>query len=499
MAEATPGLALRSFEGAVWSAARNLLQVLISLVALALVARELGPQTYGLFGVAMLVIGIAEMIAGGALTDVIVQRKSLAEGHIDASFWLSTAVAVALAVGVMAFAQPLATWAGNVQAAEPLFALGALLPITVISRVPMALLARDLRFKAAAQIGALATIVSCGAGIVLALRGAGIWTLVVMEALRAGVLAIGSFSCVSWRPGLRARSQHVADLWRFVAGTLLTYSVGYADLLLPRLLVSHLLGTQALGIFMLAIRVSGELARLLTEPLRGVAMAASARAQDARAELQRLVSGLYRASRLLVFPVFLGMAALAPWLIPALFGSKWQAAVPAVQLLMLAGLPLASAAFNSAILLGTGHTSSSLALFATGCLLHLSLFPSLAAWGVSGAAVAMLGRQFGAWPLGIGLIRRATGLSPQRQLEGSGALLLAASLAAAIVWATASALQAYWSPGTLMPAAVVAGVAAYVLALRLFARDTLRVTTEVVGAFVRRDRAGLEAALTQRK
>lgn len=49
-------VSLQFFEGAVWSAARNLLQAALSLTALAVVARELGPQAYGVFGIATLVI-----------------------------------------------------------------------------------------------------------------------------------------------------------------------------------------------------------------------------------------------------------------------------------------------------------------------------------------------------------------------------------------------------------------------------------------------------------
>jgi PST family polysaccharide transporter len=119
----------------------------------------------------------------------------------------------------------------------------------------MALLARDLPFRTSSQIGALATALSCGTGIVLALRGTGIWTLVVMEAVRSSVNLVGAFVAVQWWPGRRGRWRHLRELSRFNAGTLATYAVGYADLLLPRLLVSHLMGAQTLGLCMLAARV----------------------------------------------------------------------------------------------------------------------------------------------------------------------------------------------------------------------------------------------------
>ena len=497
MAERASSISLQFFEGAIWTAARNLLQVVLSLTALAVVARELGPHAYGVFGIAMLVISVAEMITGGALTDSIVQRKDLDSGHVDATFWLSSGLAIVFGALIAAFAEPLARLAGGSQATEVLTVLACLLPITVGSRVPMALLARDLRFRTSSQIGALATILSCGTGIVLALRGTGIWTLVVMEAVRSSVNLVGAFVAVQWRPRRRGRWQHLRELSRFNAGTLATYAVGYADLLLPRLLVSHLMGAQTLGLFMLAARVPTELSQLLTAPLHGVATAACARAQETREELHRLIVGMYKTSRLLVFPTFLGMAALAPYLIPLLFGPRWAPAVPAIQILMLGGLRSATGAFNTAILFGVGHVQAPLILFGAGCLLQVILFPALASWGLMGAAIAMLGRQFGNWPLACLLINRATGLSIWRQVEGGTSILVAAGATASLVWATARLLEPILPITAVILVSVFVGAMGYLAALRLLAPATLRTATALTGAFLRRDRSKVEAILSQ--
>jgi O-antigen/teichoic acid export membrane protein len=499
MPDAPPSIALRFVEGAVWSAARHLLQIALSLIALAVVAREVGPEAYGMFGIAMLVIGIAEMGAGGALTESIVQRKELEDGHIDATFWLSTISAIVLAVAIALFATPLARLAGGEQADNVLFVLGCILPVAVGSRVPMALLARELRFRASAQIGALATVLSCATGIVLALRGNGIWTLVVMEAVRSGVTLVCAFVSVSWRPRARGSWRHLRELSRVNAGTLATYTVAYADLLLPRLLVSHLLGAQALGLFMLATRVMTELSTLLTEPLRAVTMTACARAQHAREELHRVILGLYRTSRLVVFPAFLGMAAIAPWLVPLLFGPMWVAAVPAIQLLMLGGLRQATGAYNSAILFGVGHVRSTLYLFAAGCVLHLVLFPLLAPWGVAGAAIAVLGRQFASWPLACLLIKRATGLTIRRQIGDAKAILLTAIAMAGIVCSTAWLLEPRLPIAAVVVASILAGAIGYAAGLRLLAPATAVTVMTIASAIFRRDRARLESVLSRAK
>jgi O-antigen/teichoic acid export membrane protein len=460
-------------------------------------ARELGPETFGLFGIAMIVFGVADMAVGGAAVDVLVPRKAFEDGYTDATFRASLLLACAAAAGIAWGATLPARWAGDVRAAEALSALAWLLPVAVGSRVPMTLLARELRFRSIAQITALATILSCACGIALALHGAGLWSLVAMEAVRASVVLVGAWWTLGWRPGLRARPQHLAELAQAWRRTLATYSVGYADQMLPRLLVAHLLGPQGLGLFNLALRIPQELGRLLLDPLYDVAMSACARARNTGEDLQRLIVGLYASARLVVWPLCLLMAAVLPWLVPLVFGPQWAPAIVPAQVLLLGCLRWATGSFNTAILFGTGHPRSSLALFAFGCLLQLLLFPLLAPWGIVGVAAAMVARQVLDWPLAGVLIRRATGLPIRRQLGGSLRLLACAGLAALVAWGAAQALAAQQSSWALIAAASISGGLAYVAALRILAPATLERASQLLRAFVRRDKRRIEALFAQ--
>ncbi len=174
-----------------------------------------------------------------------------------------------------------------------------------------------------------------------------------------------------------------------------------------------------------------------------------------------------------------------------------MAAVPATQLLMLGGVRLATGAYNSAILLGTGHVRATALLFGAGCVVSLLAFPWLASWGVAGAALAMLIRQFATWPLAALCVRRATGLGIGEQLSGTFAPLTAAVAAALAIWTLTRTLETLVTPipATLM--AIVAGTAIYLGMLHLLAPRTLRQVRALLLAFVRRDRAQVESLLSR--
>ncbi|HMN80095.1 MAG TPA: lipopolysaccharide biosynthesis protein [Burkholderiaceae bacterium] len=485
----------RVFEGAIWTALRNALQTGMSLLCIAVVARALGPEAYGVFGAAMLLVTSAEILSGGAYAESLVQRERLEPGHIDATFWLSMGAALVIAGAVMLGAGPLTALIGVPQARELMMVLALLIPLSSATVVPLALLARDMRFGALARIGAVASVLSSATGIALAWAGFGIWTLFFMELVRLSVNLIGGWWSVSWRPGRHGRLRHLRELARFNRDTMAMYAAGYADQLLPRALIASLLGPQVLGLYLLAMRVFDELANLVTYPLATVAMPGCARLQSDRQALHRLIIGLYRSARLIAFPAFIGLAILAPYFIAPVFGARWTDAIPAVQILMLGGLWLATAGFATSILRGVGRSGLPILLFLSGCLLQALLVPAFAHWGVIGMALAALGRMLGNWPLLCWLIRHATGLSIRQQLGGGAGVAAATATMALFVWSLAQLLEPWMAWPLLVALMVPAGAAMYVATLRILSPATVRAAVGLLRALVRRDRAAIERQL----
>ena len=61
--------------GAAWSISGKIVQLALSLVALGIIARLVGPEAYGIFAIGWLVVGRYEVVVTGAPRDKQVQRK----------------------------------------------------------------------------------------------------------------------------------------------------------------------------------------------------------------------------------------------------------------------------------------------------------------------------------------------------------------------------------------------------------------------------------------
>lgn len=488
-------IAVKTFRAALWKAGGTWLQVAIDLLGVIVIARVLGPESYGVMGAALLVVGLMRLIFEGALVECLVQRDLLAPGHIDATFWSCLLAAMAAAVMTFSFADTLAGWTGVPAAAPYLQTIAWLLPFSGAAATPRMLQERGLQFREQSQANVVISIVSNLTGVVAALMGAGIWSLVGMEAVRVLGPHCFVWSTIDWRPGLRCRAKHFRELAQFNALVIGTYLIGHLDQMLPRAMIANFLGATAMGYYLIALRLFDELTRLVTGPLAGICMSIIARLQRDRAAMQRIVLGLYQAATLTAMPVFMGTIAVAPLAVPWLFGSAWTPAVTAVQILMLSALRTSTAVFNVSILRGAGRADLPIALLGFGLVLNLLLIPSLAGFGLAGVMIAVVLRQFGSWPLGCLFIRQVTGLPIAAQLRVGVAPALAALLMLIVVSLFVAQLPPTLSVPIALSAAVLLGTVVYGLSLYALDSKTVHRVAAIARAALLRDERLLAASL----
>ena len=483
--------------GAAWSVAGKLFQFLVGLVALALIARWVGPQAYGVFALSWVVVGFVNIVVSAAPVDTLVQRSELRAGHCNASLLASLAMALAAWLLIAVAADPLAAWLGGGAAlAAILPARAASLPLGALASVPSALLMREQRFKALAGAEAVASVCASVAGIAAAAAGAGLWSLVALELVRQAVLTLLVLRLAAWRPGLRTCRADLADLAGFNVVTWGAWGLDYVDEQLPRILIATSLGTEALGFFALAERLFGQVGTMLMVPAYQVLMPGMARVQTDREAARRLADSILRGAAVVASPVFLGLAAITGPLVPLVFGADWAAAVPVVQVLMLLGIWSSLAMVQTAVVRGMGRpgwhlAAAALQLCVTATLTLVALPHGLLAVTAALVAVSCVMlvpyARFVQRLTGLGIVRQAVAIAGPT----AAALVMAACTLGFVVLAGAS------MPATaLLALAVVLGAAIYLAALRLFAPAAASFVTSALGALVRGDLRGLRTLLT---
>jgi PST family polysaccharide transporter len=476
----------RAAVGAFWVSVETWGQQLLQFALFLWLSRLLGPEAYGLLSLALIVNVIGDiMIVGGGWSEALIQRPDLSRAHATAVFWVVLALSGVMAVAAVSVA-PLA--AGLLDAPElaslmPWLALQ--LPLGALSVVPMGLLRRELQFAPIAARSILAIAVAGAAAVVLALNGAGVWSLVVYQVVHRGTAAAVLWLASSWRPTGGVSLARIREVLPFVSGAMSERVVLTVDTLSPRLMIGYVMDPVTLGHLNLAHKFREVVVQLFGHPFSRVMFPSAARLMDDRARLTSMVGTAMEMAGLLVFPMAAGVALTAPALIPFVVGSQWAPSVPAVQLFMVIAALAPLTQLATSVLYAAGRTQAvfKLALMAAGLLLALLALSGLRdlVW----VAAAFAARSVIMLPIRMLVARRLTAIDmPRLCLRTLPALLAAAAMAGGVlIWQATDAA----ATSTLADVAgsVLVGAGVYLVSIAVIAQKALRRASFLVRSLVR--------------
>jgi O-antigen/teichoic acid export membrane protein len=356
--------------GLTWSFVNNLLNRLGSLAAGVVLARILVPADYGVFAVALVVLNAILSINELGVSLAVVRWP----GRLDriaptvttmslvfSSFLFVTCFAAAPVVA-SALDAPSATW------------LIRVLCLCVVAdgaaSVSAALITREFRQRLRLVIDIASFVAGSGLSVVLAVMGFGAWSM-VWGFLASNVLA-SVFSVVAaprwYPPGWdRGAARELLAFGAPLAGSsLLMFFMLNTDYVI----VGHLLGASALGVYLLAFNLSAWPAGMVSAPVRRVSLAAFSRLAE---QPMRIGESFARAAALLLavaLPMSVLLAAYGRPLIAFVYGAKWSAAAPVLQLLCVLGVVriLTELAYDFLVALGRTRPNLWLQVLWTACL-----------------------------------------------------------------------------------------------------------------------------------
>lgn len=494
-----PSLKERAVEGALWAALRTWGEPLVTFGAFLLIVRRVGPEAYGIFGMAMLAIRLGELVVSETLADALIAQRALRRAHADTVFWTLLVVAVPLALAMLLLAAPLADFFDAPQVAPVTRALALVVPLSALAAVPNAMLRRRLRFRALNLALLASTVAGAALGLGAAFRGWGAYSLVVQLVGQKTAELVLLWTAHGARPRRAWQARRLGELLGFGLHTLGLRLTKYAADGLPRVFLGALFGPASLGLFQIAQRIHQVLRTSLVVPVTQVAMPVAARVRDEPQRLTRLVSEATALLALVAVPSFVGLSLVAPELLPLLLGDRWLVDAPGLspgplsgaalvqvgQVVPLAGLPICATTVGMATLRGTGHAGWRLALALAQLATVLALLAWLAERGLVHVALAVVATAWLQLPLRLLVLRRARRIPMAPQLRALAAPLVASAAMGAGVVACRHHLASL-GPALLLTTEVIVGAALYLATLGLVARRALARAGDVLQGIRRR-------------
>lgn len=372
-----------------WAYAGTGLRIAVQLCTGIVLARILGPYSFGLAATAWALVGVGSQLTDLGFSAALIQRPELTERDVRFAFTVQMSLGTAAAAGFAAMADGLARWMGDAALAPVIRCLSAALLAQALGQTAMALLRRNLDFKTA-QVAQTAGVLAGSLLVALPLAASGRYAVLsVALGQLTQIVVTSALAYAAVRHAVRPVWQPEHRLMRFGLKAAATNLANWLIASLDSVAMTKAFGTGYTGYFNRAQNLATTPASLLVQVVQSVLFPAYARrAGDAEARRTAYLASV-SATAAILLPAVTVLAILSPLVVAALYGPAWASSAALLPPLALAVPFQAAMALSGPLLWAQDRVgfelrvqAAALVLFLLLLVLAMRLAPVWIAWSV---------------------------------------------------------------------------------------------------------------------
>lgn len=324
--------------GMFWKLGERIIAQGVSFIVSLILARILMPDDYGVVSIINIFISIADVFLSSGINTSLVQKQDADEVEFSTIFYCNLILGILLYF-VLYLAAPLLATAYNMPILTSAIRVFALrLPISSFQAIQTAYVSKRMDFKKIFFSTVFGVAISAVVGVWMAVNGYGVWALIVQYLVNTVISTLVLFILVRWYPKMLFSWEKAKPLLKY--GT----KVMYTDLI----------GTlfNNLGDFIIGIRYSSsdlafyskgkQLPTLIRSniclTLVSVLFPGLSQVNGEKEKVKELSQKSIRILSYMVYPMMVGLLAVATPVTILLYTEKWLPIVPFVMIVCIEGV-----------------------------------------------------------------------------------------------------------------------------------------------------------------
>lgn len=453
---------------------------LVSLVGLAVLARLLAPEDFGLFAFGLILVTYVETVGDFGTSAALIYVSAHRRRAAQMTFLINvTASAVAFAL-TWYLAPMVAQFFQSAQADQVLRVLAWSFPLRALGNTHDALLRKDMRFRLRSVPEVGMTVVKLTLSWILAASGFGVWSLVWGQLGGLAVWTLTLWVIVDWRPNWSLPTEQWRPLFSYGRGIVAVNALAAVVHHVDFIIVGRALGAASLGFYQMAYKFPEAAIALIVWTVSKVLFPAFARAQHDLPLLRKSYLAALKYVSLSTVPVTLTLVILAEPLVLHVLGESWRESVPLLRALAAAVGFRALGTHAGDVLKATGR-STLLAKLAV--LKAVVLIPALvvaARGGPVAVAVTLASVTALAAGLDVAVVSRLTATAPGRILDALRTTVASSTVFAAVLILGSSIGSVSESPAAML-GCLASAACAYLITVMLVSPETWVETSRSLG------------------
>jgi O-antigen/teichoic acid export membrane protein len=431
-----------------------------------ILARLLFPEQFGLIGMLLIFMAVAQTFLDSGFGAALIQKKEATQKDICSIFYFNILVGVA-AAGLLCLVAPwIAAFYNQPILTSLTRGMSLVIIINSFGLIQSTILSKQIDFKTQTKVSLISSILSGVIGVTMAATGFGVWSLVVQQISSAFFRTVLLWLLNTWRPALIFSLKSLKEMFSFGSKLLASGLLNQIFENIYLLVIGRLFSATDLGLFTRA-KTFGDLpSHTLSGMIGRVTFPVFSTIQDDPIRLKR---GLKKALTTLVlvnFPMMIGLAVIARPLVLVLLTEKWAECIPYLQLLCIVGLLFPLHLMNLNVLQALGRSDLFLRLEIIKKILIVLNIAITWRWGISAMICGMIATSIISYYLNSYYNGVLIGYPIREQLRDLSSYLIMAVLMGAVVYA--AGLLPFPNHWSMLLVQIIIGFIVYVSLCRLF-------------------------------
>lgn len=416
-------------KGIIWTSGEKLLTQLVQFILGIIIARLITPQEYGVLGIVLVFINVAQVFIDSGLGSALIYRNNLDKEDTQTTFSFNLIVSLVLCALLFVSSPFVEDFFELVGLSSYLRIASLILVFNSFVIVPTCILKVKQDFKAISLANFTSTLISGIVGVWMAYEGQGVWSLIIQHLLRSALLMLFITIQCRWLPNFSFYRKSFEGLWKYSSNLLTSHTLTKFVEEGVSFIIGKALTPYNLGLFTRGLQFASLPNGIVGSVLSTVMFPAFSSCK----EDEQLFYNTYRKSiiiqSILIPPIYIGLAIISEPLVFLLLGERWMEVVPVLQFFCFGKSIFSLANTSEHALCSLGYSNIVLRQQIYKMLIKVLVILFALRWGLMAVVIANAFADFSAYFITNYCSRKHLNYSMKRQLKDFYIFILFALLA----------------------------------------------------------------------
>jgi len=321
--------------GIIWSFIERFSVQGIQFIFQIILARLLSPSDYGIIAMLAIFMAISQSLIDAGFTNALIRKNDRSDLDISTVFYFNIFISIIIYIILFLSAPAISVFYNSPLLISIIRVYAIVLLINALGAIQKTINTINLDFKSLAKASLVAALISGLIGIYFAVQGFGAWALVYSAIGNSLITTLIMWINSPWRPQLVFSMVSLRQMFAFGSKLMLAGLLNTIYTNLQQMVIGKKFSKQDLGYYARADQFAQFPSSNITGIFQRVTYPVLCKLSDNNQTLLSAYRRFIRFSAYVIFPLMLGLGAVAKPLISILLGDKWLFSGTILQILCL--------------------------------------------------------------------------------------------------------------------------------------------------------------------